>query len=289
MKTAWLLAIGDTHFGGYRSLMPKGFRYKVENREGRYDRKLYRLTAGQRYLLYCFNEMQRRVRKYTDRYVLAHMGDIIHGYHDQMFRILCLPDTDDQSDAAELLLTPLVAESVGAYFCCGTKFHRGTKSNPEWRVVDLIRRNLREMKLDIPCKYADAHNIRILDKTFNFVHGHSQVQDWPMTPLGREAADNILFAELKQTPKADVILRAHIHPSRFSPIYEFNKWAVFTPAWHLPTEYTSVGRARYFRSIPLIGALLFRVTEEPMPAGVSIIPITFPQPRAEMRVERVKW
>jgi len=276
-KKAYALFLSDLHVGGFRSVFPPGFPVKAGPSDK--DRQVWPLTLGQKYLYSCFSDMTRRVLCISKgRLVLFVNGDAIQGHRDHFATMLCAPELTDQVDACAKLLNPLTRKAVAIFISMGTKFHNSFFTEHE-----------KELAHKLGGKYAYMHNVQILNKTINILHGRSSVQDYPSTPLEREIGDGIIKAALKLAPKADIIVRSHIHPDSFSPLVRYGKIAFFTPCWHLADEYVTTGLARYYRKIPLIGAVLAEITEEPMPHGVRLIPLTYPPPKEDLEVETVKW
>lgn len=273
MDIAYAVILSDLHVGRVRSPFPLNFAIHTGPREQ--DTTIWNLTLGQEYLLSCLDDLLLKLPK---RYVLFVNGDTIQGHRDTFATRLVPGNINDQAKACAQLLKPFVKRSVASYFSVGTKFHSQEFVDCERLVAEQCEG-----------KYSYMHNVKILDKVFNLCHGKSSVTDYPSTPLEREIADSIIKKEMKMAPHADVIVRSHIHPDSWSPLVRYNKVAFFAPAFFLSDEYLTTGLARYYRRIPLIGAVICEITEEPMPHGVKLIPIMYPVPEEELEVDVVPW
>ena len=269
MKKVYALFTGDFHVGGFRSIFPPRFEVTVGPTDQ--DRQVWPLTIAQQYLYSCYQDM---LSKLPNEIALFLMGDLIQGHRDPWATKLCALDMQDQRLAAAELLKPLVKKAKRTYICTGTKYHQTDYSDLEACIAR-----------DLGAKYAHVHNVKILNKVINALHGHSSVQDYPSTPLERELADSIIKAKLGQAPDADIIVRGHIHPDSFSPLVRYGKIAFFTPCWQIADDFITTRKARYYRSIPIFGAILAEITEEPMTQGIHLKPLIYRSPREETKVE----
>lgn len=293
MKKAYALAFGDEHTGALRSLLaPKSVRHIGEGDD---EVQEVHLTVLQEYLWNSFQDMIQKIHHYTERFVLLDPGDMLQGNRNVWATKLCLPLFDDQVEANLRIKGELVkAGAFDARLCHGTDFHKQEYCDHEMEIARRLRANhdkddtLKGVS-SIPARYNDRFNVRILDKVINMVHSHSTVQDYPSVPMDKEIEGSWLKEALKQAPHADVLIRAHIHPTTFAASTRDEKQGFFNLCWQLPDSVQSTRKARFYRSYPMLGSVLLEITEEPMPHGVRLIPFKYPPPSMEMRVETIKW
>ena len=269
----YLLALGDLHVGSaYGLVHPKVPRHVGAGEE---DVERVKLTKIQRYLWRCYNHMLNSPKLPEKIDVVVVNGDVIQGKRDPWEFRLSLERLDDQRDHAVAILKPLRERCERMYIVMGTRSH-------SLDIFDVER----EIALALNAKYHYVFNIKILGKVFNFVHSRSHAYVYKTTPLSREISYNALMAEFKKVPRADVIVRSHIHS--LVSVRIGRKLAVFLPCWQISSEYAATGRASWYGSQPDIGAILFEITEEPMPNGVKLGHIfDYDYPKIRLKVEEV--
>jgi len=201
-------------------------------------------------------------------------GDVVQGKRSFWEFRLSLVRLDDQRDHAIAILKPLRERCEKMYITAGTRSH-------SLDIFDVER----EIALALDAKYHYVHNLKLLDKVFNFVHGKSHAYVNKPLPLTREIMFNALMQELKKVPNADVIVRSHIHS--FTWVGDERRIALFLPAWQISSEYAATGRASYYGSQSSLGAVLFEVTEDEMPNGVRIWLFRYDYPKIRLKVEEV--
>jgi len=279
MKEADAVILADTHVGDVRAVFPPGQMLKAGPRDT--TKNIYNLNLAQEWLYSCMEDMRRKMPK---RYALIVAGDIIQGFPDRWSPDLCANDPKDQVNSWVNLMLPWMDHAVMGFVEKGTRAHSNHMIGLEEDAAEKLAKESGKR-----VRYAHAHDIQILNKNINVLHGHSTVSDNLSTPLEAEIRDSIVKEKTGQAPHADLIVRAHIHPDSWAPYARYNRLAFFAPCWQLTSDYIAAGLARYYRKINIIGGVLVKITERPMPYGITLEPYLPQIPQEEMPVVKVPW
>jgi hypothetical protein len=174
----------------------------------------------------CWQWFSREIKALKPINILVANGDLIDGRGQRSGGTeLLLPDRQEQADMAADILGMTEAKEI--IIVRGTPYHVGEEESWE----DVVARRLE-------CKVGDHEWITIKygkeETTFDFKHhiGGSQIPHGRATAIKKDELWNVLWAEAGYQPKADWIIRSHVH------YYESNtrfaggrrKVAIITPA-----------------------------------------------------------
>lgn len=255
-----ILVDADTHNGNVFGMWHPDFRLRAG---GGYD-----LNAGQRYLWDCRMHLADKLRRGQEsgRFnICGHIynGDEIDGHQraqDQLEAITV--DPVDQADNFEVCHKEFADRAglakVPLYFTQGTEYHIGKGAADVERIAKSLGavqyvgvgtgRYSRE-SLDLDTGYG---------VTINFAHGiGGGVFLYRATPIDREALWSAIVGKQGLMPKAEVIVRSHLH--HFVHVEHWDKHALITPCWELQTRF--MRKYGPYRMIPNIGSIIVRVYE----------------------------
>jgi len=102
----------------------------------------------------------------------------------------------------------------------GTGYHVGNSLDYEDMLYDIVRK-------DIPTEVTDHGYFDINGMILDIKHqiSNAQLPHTKGTPLGKERLNNLLWHEHGEVPKADLIVRSHVHNYHFMGGW---KWAALT-------------------------------------------------------------
>lgn len=231
------------------------------------------LNAGQRYLWTCWQDLiQEAKRQKVD--VLVINGDIVDGEQRiNMGREALSTIIPVQQRCAVKLLEPLANIAKEVRCISGTPFHDG-------RLGEYVEAIASEIGAVGP--NSDWHCYEYLDLdidgvVINFLHGIPATGAlYRAVPIDREALWSAIAGKEGNVPKADCIVRSHVH--YFVHVEHVSKHGVISPAWQLQTPY--MRKASMYRMLPNIGALFIEVDgaakrrgEDPITVRKKIYPL----------------
>lgn len=258
-----ILTLSDLHIGGFRSIWPEGGSIEVEPGE----RQTWQLTRGQEYLWECWQHLLTSIPRSLDGIIIN--GDVIQGHRDPWSTKLCATSFNDQIQAATELLTPLAKRTKKIFLTAGTKYHNIEYGDAE----QLIARNLH-------AKHLPWLNLKVGNRLINAVHGHATGFIYRTTMLEREAFFSLLANAAHQTPKANIVIRSHVH---FYAEYRSGEMvAFFTPCWQLPDDYLATRAASFYKQHPMLGAILLDLNDR-----VDVQPICYDIPAWNSQVQEL--
>ena len=152
------------------------------------------------------------------------------------------PDRVHQVEMASEIIDMFKAKNI--FMSYGTPFHTGDLE--DWE--DLIAKNVEADKI------GSEDNIEINGKIINYRHhvGRSSIPHGRHTAVAKEALWNLLWAERGEFPKADIIIRSHVHYHAYAGGPDW--LAMTTPA--LQGYGTKFGTRRVSGTVD-IGAVVF--------------------------------
>jgi hypothetical protein len=155
-------------------------------------------TPLQKELWDAFAEMIKAVQPID---ILIVNGDMIDGKASRSGGTRMI--TVDRAEQAEMAASAIeFTEANDIYLTYGTGYHTGNSEDWEGVVAD---------KLGVPIE--DQLWVEVYDTTFDVKHfvGASSVPHGRHTSIARDRLWNILWADMGQQPKSDVIIRSHVH------------------------------------------------------------------------------
>jgi hypothetical protein len=247
------------HIGGIRSLFPPKYTLATGPDEG----IEWTLTRGQTYLWACLTHLLKHVPPLD---AVVALGDTMQGHRDPWATKLCASSFTDQKLAATKVMKMLKQKAKKLWMTAGTQYHNAD-----------FAENEREVAEAVGGEYVPWLNLKVNGVNIHFAHGHIGGFVYRSTPLEREIFFNLLAAEAEQAPKADIVVRAHVH---FHAGYTaVNKKSFTTPCWQLPDEQSATRLASFFKQQPAIGAVLIEVGDQRDEWGnqpINIKPLTYP-------------
>jgi hypothetical protein len=140
-------------------------------------------------------------------------------------------DLEQQADAAVVALRPLRQKASRLYVVRGTPFHEGKHAQAAERVA-------RELDAErFPSGYATSHVLDTMVGSLRMNAAHHMTRGWQWLAGGadRTAAMARLAEATGKLPRADLIVRSHLH--RLVIAYVHGVWVLFTPAWKVVTPH----------------------------------------------------
>lgn len=195
-----ILAIGDLHCGHLVGLTHPDFDSKP--RSGA-RKKFYDLRR--RY----WDFYQESVYAIKPVDVVIVNGDAIDGKGDKSGGTEHLTiDRDEQCDMAVAAIEECEADKIFMTF--GTPYHVGVD---DWELQ--VFRTLKERKHQVKIGGHDYINANGLTIDYRHKVGSSAVEYGRHTAVAKARVDNLLWAEHDEFPKAQIILRSHVHYFRY--------------------------------------------------------------------------
>ena len=187
-----IVALGDLHCGHIAGLTPPEWWV---SKAAAPKARAYQQESWQRY-----EQLVNNFGKRVD--VLVVNGDAIDGRGERSGSVeLITTDRNKQADMAVRCLEMWKARKVIMTY--GTPYHTGQAENFENRVAEALDADI-----------ANQQFVEIEGVVFSIKHkpaGTSGVPHGRHTGVARDRLWNVLHADLKNQPKADVILRSHAH------------------------------------------------------------------------------
>ena len=251
--------VGDMHAGSGFGLLPKDFTTRAGNRVEQ--------NAGQAYLHRCWVHMCQRYREIAPD-ILVVMGDEIDGRQPlQRGTELCLPLLADQRDAAQQYLEMLISACPARpeiYVVQGTEYHDG-------KAADDVESLAKEIGAEEYFGLGTGRYSReVLDLelpggvVINYAHHIGAMSGlYRATAPDKEALWSALAGKEGKAPKADCLVRGHIHC--FVHIEYPTKHIVVNPCFQLQTRF--MRKRSVYRMIPDLGSTWLRVHPEAKEAG----------------------
>jgi len=198
-RTKRLVVISDLHAGHRVGLTPPDYQWKANKNA---EHGVYKCAKIQRACWKWYKEAMLALRPID---VLVVNGDAIDGRGERSGGVeLITGDRRHQADmAAEAIL---LAGAKQVVMVRGTPYHTGQKE--DWE--DVIARKVRA------CKIGNHEWVNINGIVFDFKHkiGRSTIPHGQFTPQARDWLWNALWAEAGFQPKADWLIRSHVHYAR---------------------------------------------------------------------------
>ena len=195
-KSKRVLAVADFHCGHHAGLTPPRWQRKVGG-DGHWER----IANLQRETWALFSGWIKELRPID---VLLHGGDCIEGKGERSGGTeLITSDREEQAEMAAEIIRYINADKVIMVY--GTPYHTGRLE--DWE--DVVARHE-----DVKAEKIGSHEwIDVNGLIFDLKHfiGASSIPHGRHTAIARARLWNLLWAEREAQPKADVVLRAHVH------------------------------------------------------------------------------
>lgn len=238
MKNKRVLVVADFHCGHLVGLTPPGFD---ADREPQRHREFYDMRRT------IWRWFKRTVTKLAPIDILIVNGDAVDGKGpasggtEQLYA-----DRNDQAEMAAAVIRTIDAKKVVMSY--GTSYHTGREE--DWE--DAVARDVGAEKI------GGEDTIDVNGLLINYRHhiGRSSIPHGRHTASAKERLWNVLWAERDEYPKADVLIRSHVHYFGFCGGQDW--LALTTPA--LQGYGTKYGGRRMTGTVD-IGAIVFDVTK----------------------------
>lgn len=242
-KRKRLIVLADQHAGHRVGLTPPKFQWHVRTGLGHVWEKCARIQRE------CWNWYQKQIQALRPVDILLVNGDCIDGRGERSGGVELI--TGDRSEQCEIAAAGIEAWGARTVILTrGTPYHTGDKE--DWE--DVLFRRLRAKKI------GDHEWLNINGTVFDFKHhvGRSTIPHGQFTAQAREWLWNALWADAAYQPKADYVVRSHVHYYRPCGGVRGGKawWAMTTPA--LQAMGTRYG-ARFCSNLVDFGFLVFDV------------------------------
>lgn len=217
MESTRLVVLSDTHCGSVFGLTPDGV-FDI----GESDELLVARTAGERKKCWQWFSKAIDSLKPIDRLVLN--GDMVEGDANRQAGLELL--TTDPLE--QIKIAQRVVEFVGCKqvaITAGTAYHTGTNTDYERLLADATGGKLGGH---------DYYNVNGLVLSIKHHVGGSQTPVGRATALTREAVWNVLWADRGEFPRANVLIRSHVHYHTAFSGYPINTLSMTTPCLQTP-------------------------------------------------------
>lgn len=222
-------------------------------------------NPGQKYTWSCWLDYVERTKKFKPDAIIVN-GDVVDGkqrMQEAEELILNLPF--DQEEAALEVLRPLkeAAPKAKWFFVAGTEYH----DNRSARSIENIASRMDAVKY--PGVGSGRFCREVLDLelegvTLNIAHHIGGGGGMTRSPaIEREMVLATLAGRDGKGPRADVIIRSHIH--NFVHVEDPTKHGFTTPCWELQTRF--MRKRSVFKMLPDIGGLLLEIDGEAKKRG----------------------
>jgi hypothetical protein len=201
---------------------------------------------------------------------VVHNGDVIDGHqHRQKATELCLPMVGDQAEAAAKALWNLKKKLNDCpwYFIQGTEYHE-TEAARELEAVAKDLGGVSYMGLGTGKYSRDCLDLDVDGVVIDFSHHISTGGGiYRASPADREGIWSALAGKEGKAPKADAVVRSHIH--YYTHVEHASKHIIITPCWQLQTRF--MRKLSRYKMIPDIGAVIITVDADAKRDGLDPI------------------
>jgi hypothetical protein len=191
-----ILTIADTHCGHKVGLTPPAWQNR-EDQNDPHDAKLLRLRRA------CWDFYENTIRREGPFDAVLFNGDAIDGKGERSGGTeLITSDRNKQVEIAVACIKAALGAKTKLVMTYGTPYHTGQGEDYERNIADKLG-----------CKIGSHEWVRVEGVTFDLKHkvGSSQVPHGRHTAAARDRLWNTLWAERGEQPRAQVIIRSHVH------------------------------------------------------------------------------
>lgn len=194
MKMKRVVAISDLHCGHRVGLTPPGWQYSDKTGPAKWRRH----AKFQKAVWTFYSRALKKLQPIDDLFVV---GDAVDGKGERSggTEQLIVARTEQTDMAAECISE---AKAKKIYMIYGTAYHTGVDDDWEDIVADKVGAEI-----------SGHESVRVFKTIFDLKHyvGGSSVPHTRHTAIDREGLWNIVWASEGGQPKADVLIRAHVH------------------------------------------------------------------------------
>lgn len=193
-----VVCISDLHCGHRAGLTPPAWQHRSDHSDVEASKMLAKWAKQQQVTWNWFRATMIALRPID---LLIVNGDAVEGKGKRSGGTeLITSAQDDQTDMATHCIQ--VAQAKSYRMTRGTPYHTG--EDDDWE--NIIAKN-------IGAKIGDHEWYDVNGLVFDVKHhiGGSSVPYSRATPLGRDGLWNLIWADLQLQPKADVLIRSHVH------------------------------------------------------------------------------
>jgi hypothetical protein len=256
MSGTIIAVISDTHIGSTTALAPP--RFAIHGGRDPDEVQLVEYNAHQRWLYTCWEVYWQAVREKAgirgkhrrNRLFIFHLGDVVDGLHHGSVQVM--NETDDQIEAACILLRPLAALADGMWITYGTGAHNGGAAEHEVTIGG-----------ELGVHHGWDFSLDVDGVVFDILHtGRAAQRDWTGSAAGLaiEVARDYQ-KDGKMAPR--FVLRGHVHRIDDTGWKLPDCRATTLPSWQLRTVYGHAVAANQRRSD--IGAAIYDTSDPDNP------------------------
>lgn len=228
---ARVAVIADLHCGHYVGLTPPAWQWPVRGTKPGYPRDI---ALTQRKL---WKEYAGTMSALQPIDLLIVNGDAIDGKGPKSGATEQI--TADRAVQCDMAVEAIQVAKAGAILMTyGTAYHVGDEE--DWE-AEIARR--------VGAKIGSHEWPEVNGVIFDVKHfiGRSTIPHGRLTPVARDRIWNLLWEERGEQPKADILIRSHVH--YFTGAFEANWFAIITPA--LQAAGTKFGARRMSNTVDL--------------------------------------
>lgn len=255
-----VVVVSDIHCGSVFGLLPEGF---VNSED-----KVVEQNVGQQHLWQCWLDFCNVQVKPFNPDVVIFNGDAVDGAQRKNHGVeLSLPLILDQEEAAVETLRVLrnAAPNAEWFFVQGTEYHEDGAA----RSLENIASRLEARKyvgLGTGRYSKEVLDLELEGVVINAAHHISGSGGiYRATAADREGIWSALAGKEGKSPKADVVVRSHVHS--FIHVEHESKHIVVSPCWQLQTRYARHKSA--YQLLPSIGGVLLTIDGKKKERGLD--------------------
>lgn len=199
-KDKRLICIADPHCGHRVGLCPPKYQWQVKHDKGHIWNKFARIQKE------CWKWYEGKVKELMPADILVLNGDAIDGRGERSGGVELI--TGDRNEQVRMAAECIeIWQPKQIVITRGTPYHTGEIESWEDVLADFLKGKNYKVKI------GDHEWIDVNGVVFDFKHfvGASVVPYGRKTTLSRDVVWNELWAEAKLQPRADWIIRSHVH------------------------------------------------------------------------------
>ena len=206
--TKRVLLCGDLHCGHLAGLTPPGWQTKTSDADGprflsqHLREKFHRIQAA------CWDWWRREISKLRPFHLAIVNGDLIDGKGVRSGGTELI--TADRSEQADMAMKALsIVRAPNWCFTFGTPYHVGSEEDFETRVAEWMDAQTWTDKVKIGGHEWPQVNGLVFDVKHKI--GGSSTPYGRATAIEKEDVHNLKWHERGQQPRADILVRSHVH------------------------------------------------------------------------------
>jgi hypothetical protein len=207
-KSKRLVVLNDLHCGHKAAICPPGFGAEVPSKED--DPWGYKSHQISKAIYQWFKDDLAVVRRQKSVDAVAVVGDAIDGRGERSGSTeLITTDRHLQCRMAKKVINLTQAEQIALLY--GTAYHTGNEEDFEEYLRDILLASSHVKNVDLGAQ--TWLQLKGTETVFDIKHhvGSSTIPHGRYTAIAKERLWNVLWHDIGEQPKADVILRAHTH------------------------------------------------------------------------------